>query len=230
MRPSTLPLVLRDRQAPAPPTVTTGDSYRIDPAMRPRASTQFVDPWELRRRQRVVGLWRGGLVWPGSGPEALVKGVWSEIGAAGPDDGPDLGVYRHLRESVRRTGLRKQRSTHAIEQASSPVAPSLNVRRRTPWRTTATLVISGVRPIIGAGRSGEVSHRHARGRQFSISSSWAVRPRRARAEVGGDRVWSRSAPACRSGSSRFRPRVGRGNGADRDRQRTSRSRFPGSVR
>ena len=33
---------------------------------------------------------RGGLVWPGSGPEAFLKGVRSEVTAAGPDDGPDL--------------------------------------------------------------------------------------------------------------------------------------------
>jgi hypothetical protein len=42
--------------------------------------------------------------------------------------------------------------------STSPARPSANVRRSTPWRTTDTAVMSGVRPIIGGVLSREVSH------------------------------------------------------------------------
>ena len=41
---------------------------------------------------------------------------------------------------------------------TSPRSPSANVRSRTPWRTTETRVMSGVNPVLGAGRSHSVSH------------------------------------------------------------------------
>src|SRR5450755_3577947 len=59
---------------------------------------------------------RGGrLVWPGSGPEALVEGVRREVSPAGPDDGSGLVIDRDLCEAVRRAGLRKDRPAQAIE-------------------------------------------------------------------------------------------------------------------
>ena len=47
--------------------------------------------------------------------------------------------------------------------SSSPSSPSANVSRSTPWRTTDTAVMSGVRPIIAAAGSAPMSHRAAHG-------------------------------------------------------------------
>ena len=56
-----------------------------------------------------------GLIWPGSGPDALVEGVWSEISSAGPDDGSGLGIHGHLCEPVTRASLRKHGAMHAVQ-------------------------------------------------------------------------------------------------------------------
>ena len=90
------------------------------------------------------------------------------------------------------TGPRIRSST-----ATSPLTPSANVRRSTPWSMTTTAVISGVSPITGAVRSADVSHRRGPG-----ASSQAARP-------GGAPTRPARTAAAAAGACSRSPRVSR---------------------
>src|ERR671914_147743 len=91
--------------------------------------------------------------------------------------------------SVNPSGVRARSKTGSriLSRTSTwPLSPSAKRRRRTPWRITVASVMSGVRPIIGAGRSAGVSHQRGRDASSRAARPGAARPTRVRTAVGGE--------------------------------------------
>jgi hypothetical protein len=131
------------------------------------------------------------VVGPGAGPYAFVERVRCEVRTAGPCDGAGLGVCLGLRELVGCLCLGEDGAAHAASTSTSAAEPSAKVRCSTPWRTTVTAVMSGVRPIIGVVRSPGVSDRRAR------PAPWRFGPRGERGSAAGRDRRSTSRSRCR---------------------------------
>ena len=133
---------------------------RLTATLEPRGPAAAVVPVSPKRQTQVS---RSNVpVWPAARPDSLVERVWREGAAGWPDYGAGLVIDEHLREPFGRASFPKTGPRILSSTSTSPASPSAKATRNTPWRATASVLTSGVRPIIAVAVSFNISPARAK--------------------------------------------------------------------